>query len=134
MLTNLVDGSDAESVTVAVLQWLNLHLQMLGEDEGDDKDDKDNEDIDAEDDKEKDKNGNDNYVEDEKTFLSPGWASPTWCQSLPRVRSSASIRYLVVSSLLFCVIKTIKSGIWSISNFQVVSRFDNDINHKKNTL
>ena len=38
MLTNLVDGSDAESVTVAVLQWLNLHLQMLGEDEEDDKD------------------------------------------------------------------------------------------------
>ena len=68
MLTNLVDGSDAESVTVAVLQWLNLHLQMLGEDEGDEKDDKDNEDIDAEDDKEKDKNGNDNNEEDEKPF------------------------------------------------------------------
>ena len=29
-----------------------------------------------------------------KTFLSPGCASPTWCQSLPRVRSSASMRYL----------------------------------------
>lgn len=38
MLTNLVDGSDAESVTVAVLQWLNLHLQMLGEYEEDEKD------------------------------------------------------------------------------------------------
>ena len=37
MLTNLVDGSDAESVTVAVLQWLNPHLQMIGEDEGDEK-------------------------------------------------------------------------------------------------
>ena len=43
-------------------------------------------------------NGNgdhDNEDGDNETFLSPGWASPTWCQSLPRVRSSASIRYLV---------------------------------------
>ena len=37
----------------------------------------------------------DNENGDNETFLSPGWASPTWCQSLPRVRSSASIRYLV---------------------------------------
>ena len=38
LLTDLVHRPNPESVTVAVLQWLNLHLQVLGEDEGDEED------------------------------------------------------------------------------------------------
>ena len=56
LLTDLVDGSYTESVTVAVLQRLNLHLQMKRVDNGND---------DYEGDKKDEKN------DDEKPFYLP---------------------------------------------------------------
>ena len=54
LLTNLVDGSHAESVTVSVLQWLDLHLKMICQDEGGVDDDEDAEDDDEDDDERED--------------------------------------------------------------------------------